>query len=250
MQNEVIIDCFPESGSRYAAGYDVVVIDIFRATTTAVTAVVAGRRCFPAPSLEDAIRLSAQLPHSLLVGELGGNMPYGFDLHNSPAAVSERTDIERPVVLLSTSGTRLMWNARYADAVYVGCLRNTAAQVAHLAASGKNVAVLGAGARNEFREEDQVGCAWIAGGLIRTGYRAADARTEAIVERWRDVTPEAILGGKSAEYLRRSGQERDIEFTLQHIDDVAETFRIVDNEILAVPVGVPIATETENGHRR
>src|SRR5437764_9210822 len=86
----------------------VVGMDVIRATTTAVTAVAAGRRCFPVRSIEAAVPLAARLDNPLLVGELGGNMPYGFHLQNSPAEMDRRVELERPVILLSTSGTRML----------------------------------------------------------------------------------------------------------------------------------------------
>jgi 2-phosphosulfolactate phosphatase len=108
VKKTVVIDCFPESLSLYQDGYAIVAIDVIRATTTAATAVALGRRCFPVPSLEAAVPLAARLTNPLLVGELGGNMPYGFDLNNSPAALEGRTDIHRPMFFLSTDGSRLM----------------------------------------------------------------------------------------------------------------------------------------------
>src|SRR5207253_79688 len=149
-------------------------VDVIRATTTAVTAVTLGRRCYPAASLEHALPLAARLHRPLLVGELGGNAPYGFDLTNSPAQLTQLADLERPIILLSTSGTRLVCDSRGAAAVYVACLRNYRAQAAHLAGRHDRVALIGAGARGEFREEDQLCCAWIADLLVARGYDAAD----------------------------------------------------------------------------
>src|SRR5215213_5865623 len=108
MERTVTIDCFPESLAHYREGYTVVAVDVIRATTTAVTGVALNRRCFPTPSIEAAVPLAARLDNPLLVGELGGNMPYGFDLTNSPAALADRCDIHRPAILLSSSGTRLL----------------------------------------------------------------------------------------------------------------------------------------------
>src|SRR5213596_2458176 len=108
MRKTVVIDCFPESLVSYRKGYAVVAIDVIRATTTATTAVALGRRCFPVPSLEAAVPLAARLESPLLIGELGGNMPYGFDLNNSPAALSLLRPDERPLILISTSGTQLL----------------------------------------------------------------------------------------------------------------------------------------------
>src|SRR5437763_8672169 len=107
----VVIDCFPEAAARFASSHSVVCIDVIRATTTAQTAVALGRRCFPVPSIEAAVPLAASLDNPLLVGELGGSLPYGFHLNNSPARVAQREDVERPMILLSTSGTRLVADA-------------------------------------------------------------------------------------------------------------------------------------------
>src|SRR5919199_845257 len=112
MEKTVTIDCFPESLLRYRDGYAIVAVDVIRATTTAVTGVALNRRCFPTPSLEAAVPLAARLDNPLLVGELGGNMPYGFDLTNSPAALALRSDVSRPMILLSTSGTKVLCQAQ------------------------------------------------------------------------------------------------------------------------------------------
>src|SRR5207245_6212928 len=152
----VVIACFPESLVSYRKGYAIVAVDGIRATTTAVTAVALGRRCFPVPSLDAVVPLAAKLTNPLLVGELGGSMPYGFDMNNSPADLEARTDIHRPMLLLSTSGTRLICGAAEGQAMYVACLRNHSAQIAYLAAHHPAVAIIGPGSRGEFREEDQL----------------------------------------------------------------------------------------------
>jgi 2-phosphosulfolactate phosphatase len=205
-----------------------------RATTTAISIVWSGRRCLPVPSPEAAYALAARLERPLLVGEWRGDLPGGFDVQNSPCAMEARHDLERPAILLSTSGTRLFHEADSAGAVYAASLRNLTAQVAHLAAHHPRVAVIGAGSKGEFRREDQFGCARIAAGLIEAGYRAGDEGTLEIVERWRDEPVEACAGGRSAEYLRRTGQLEDLEFVLTRIDDVDGVFRFTDGELRQV----------------
>lgn len=232
----VVIDCFPESLPNYRNGYAIVAVDVIRATTTAVTGIALGRRCFPAPTLEAAVPLAARLPNPLLVGELGGSMPYGFDMNNSPADLEARTDIHRPMLLLSTSGTRLICGAVEGQAMYVACLRNYRAQIAYLAAHHSAVAIIGAGSRGEFREEDQQGCAWIAAGLLAAGYEPQNERTVAIVEQWRNMPVDTIMDGASAEYLRETGQSRDLEFILTHIDDLNEVYRCERSEVVKLAV--------------
>ncbi|HEU5229692.1 MAG TPA: 2-phosphosulfolactate phosphatase, partial [Ktedonobacteraceae bacterium] len=231
MQKTVVIDCFPEHVETYRNGYAIVAVDVIRATTTVVTAVALGRKCFPSPTLEATVPLAAKLPNPLLVGELGGSMPYGFDLNNSPADLAVRTDIHRPMLLLSTSGTRVICGATESQAMYVACLRNYAATAAYLAAHHPTVAVIGAGSRGEFREEDQLCCAWIAEILTGMGYEPQDARTTEIIEQWSGKPVEAITIGASADYLRNSGQVRDLEYILAHVDDLDEVYRFERGQV-------------------
>jgi 2-phosphosulfolactate phosphatase len=230
----IVIDCFPDGIHRYGAGWAVIAVDVIRATTTAVTAVEGGRWCFPVPSLEVAVPLAARLHNPLLVGELGGNMPYGFDLNNSPAAVAARRDVERPMILLSTTGTRLMCEIG-AEAVYAACLRNHSAQARQLAGRHAKIAVIGAGTRGEFREEDQLCCAWIAEGFVRAGYEPADGTAD-IIARWSGVSVDAFLDSQSIEYLRRTDQLDDLEFILDHVDDVDATVALRNGRLVPVPV--------------
>jgi 2-phosphosulfolactate phosphatase len=216
----VLIDCFPESAARYGETDVVVAVDVIRATTTAITAAARGFRCFPVPTIEAAAELAKELENPLLVGELGGYRPYGFDLDNSPAALATRDDGGRPLILLSTSGTRLIWEARRTAAVYVACLRNYKAQAAELLSSDERVVIIGAGARGEFREEDQLCCAWIARELIHGGFRAEDERTASLVARWAVAAVEDLLISASVDYLRRTNHHDDLAFVLGHVDDL------------------------------
>jgi hypothetical protein len=61
MADTVVINCFPESARQYLSGYAIVAIDVIRATTMAITAAAAGRRCFPVPTLEAAFDLAGLL---------------------------------------------------------------------------------------------------------------------------------------------------------------------------------------------
>jgi 2-phosphosulfolactate phosphatase len=232
MDKSVVIDCFAESACRYAEGYAVVVVDVVRATTTAVTAVAAGRRCCPVASLDEAFALAGQLENPLLVGELRGIMPAGFHINNSPAALAARTDIHRPVVLLSSNGTKLCKAAAQCSAAFVACLRNYSATASHLARTFPRVAVIGAGTKGEFREEDQMCCAWIAQTLTDFGYRPKDRATEDYINCWREAPSDAWTGGNSAAYLRRSGQSDDLDFVLDHIDDLSAVTALRRGEIV------------------
>jgi 2-phosphosulfolactate phosphatase len=228
----VTIGCFHEHLPEHEAEAAIVAVDVLRATTTAVTAVASGRRCFAAASLEAAVPLAARLDDPLLVGELGGFMPYGFHVQNSPAQIERHDEVGRPMVLLSTSGTRLMCEAAATgQAAHAACLRNVTAQVEALAGRHRRVLLYGADSRGQFREEDQLACAWIATRLVDAGYATGDEPTRRVLERWAGASPDSIVDGPSARYLRETGQVEDLDFVLGHVDDLDATFPIVGTEI-------------------
>ena len=246
MRNTVVIDCFPEKASRYRHGHAVVAVDVVRATTTAITAVAAGRRCLPVPTVGAAFQLAGHFQNALLAGEQLGIMPPGFHMNNSPAKLTARTDIERPLILLSSSGTQLCHNASLCDTAFVACLRNYVSTAQHLAMRFPAVAVIGAGSHDEFREEDQMCCAWLAECLMDLGYLAADGETLEIVKRWSNKPVDAWASNKSASYLRSSGQVDDLEFILEHVADLNSPFILKNGEVLMgeLPANV---TAVENG---
>jgi len=232
MKGSVVIDCFPESAQRYKDGHAVVVIDVIRATTTATTAVAQGRRVFPVQTTDEAFILASTLQNPLLVGELGGNMPYGFEMTNSPAQLEARNDVHRPMILVSSSGTQLLLDAVGSEAVYTACFRNISAVVRYLTNKHDRIAVLGAGTRGQFRREDQMGCAWVAEKLIQAGYEAGTPATSECIARWTGVSHEVVREGRSAAYLLKSGQVHDLEFVLDHKDDLDTVPALVNGELI------------------
>jgi 2-phosphosulfolactate phosphatase len=244
MRESVVIDCFPSSVSQYRRGYAIVAIDVIRATTMAITAAAAGRRCFVAESLESARRFAARYPNAVLAGEQGGDRPEDFDMNNSPAELIQRMDIERPLVLLSTSGTQLARDAsRCEHPAYLACFRNFTAVARHLRGRYERIAIIGAGSRNEFREEDQMCCAWIAEQLLRSGHVAANRKTMDLIDCWSGVPPSACSISNSVSYLRRTGQLKDFDFILGHIDDLGLAYTMQGDEVVAAEAVMQLDAE-------
>lgn len=237
----VAVDCFHDELAPLPGGAVIVGVDVIRSTTTAITAVAAGHRCFVVGSLDEAAEVARELGDALLVGELGGNMPFGFDFTNSPVAITALDSVHRPLVLLSSSGTRLLSEAARRGPTVAACLRNWQAQAAELVRMAPpHVAILGAGTRGEFREEDQLCAAWIAAALVDAG-ADADRETLAFVERWRDEPVGRITEGRSAAYLRSSGQMADLAYILDHVADLDVTYEVRDREVVARAPGAPLA---------
>jgi 2-phosphosulfolactate phosphatase len=235
MKRTFVIDSLPESALRFGRGCAVVAVDVIRATTTAITAVSMGRRCYPVDSLDAALRLAGKLENALLCGEIHGEKPDGFHLNNSPSELARRTDISRSMILLSSSGTRLIMNARECDGLYLACFRNMSSLGRRLAVSKHaRVALLGAGSREEFREEDQICCARIGMQLFRAGYVPGDQATVGILSRWGQAEPSDCMVSRSVAYLRRTRQLADLHFILERIDDLDETFTLRNDEVVPI----------------
>lgn len=233
-EKSVAIDCLAETTRHFGEDTSVVVVDVIRSTTVAATILQSGHRCFFAPTVEAAFLLKKRLLKPLFVGEVGGNMPYGFDYGNSPLAI-ENYPKSRPIILVSSSGIPLLYSLRNSNSVYVACLRNFGATITHLSETCKHVVLLGAPTRNEFREEDKLCCSWIAAGLIKFGFDCEDQKTLQLVNDWKDKTADVCCQGNSAKYLIETGQEEDLEFITKHVNDLDLVLSIRKDEIVKIP---------------
>jgi 2-phosphosulfolactate phosphatase len=234
IRGSVVIDCFPGTVSRYSDDHRIVVVDVIRATTLAVTATATGRRCIVAGSPVEAVAIRDRLGDGILAGELGGDLPDGFDMNNSPAELELRTDIDRPLIMVSTSGGPLMIEAgAVPGGGDVACFRNFSAVARSLIGNHQKVAIIGAGSRGEFREEDQMCCAWIGELLMGAGYLPETDATRKLVDRWSGVPAKAAESSNSVAYLRRSGQLRDFDYIVGHVDDLDDACSVEGNEVVA-----------------
>lgn len=85
----------------------VVVIDVIRAFTNAAVAFSRGaREIYPVSGVEEALGLKAQIPNSLVCGEVGGIPPAGFDFGNSPTQTNTLDLSGRIVVQRTGAGTQ------------------------------------------------------------------------------------------------------------------------------------------------
>jgi 2-phosphosulfolactate phosphatase len=85
----------------------VVVIDVIRAFTNAAIAFSRGaREIYPVSGVEEALGLKAQIPNSLVCGEVGGVQPEGFDFGNSPTQTKELDLTDKVIVQRTGAGTQ------------------------------------------------------------------------------------------------------------------------------------------------
>src|SRR5438105_4145383 len=128
---EVRVALFPQAiPHERLAGSVAVVIDVLRASTTIVHALAGGcTDVRPVAELDEARALAGGMRAGrvLLAGERDGAPVPGFDLGNSPAALSPQVCRDSTLVLTTTNGTRTLLGAAAAERVLVAGFVNFSA---------------------------------------------------------------------------------------------------------------------------
>lgn len=134
-----------------------VAIDVLRAFSTAAYALAAGaERIWLVSGVEEALALRAKTPGALAMGEVGGIKAAGFDLGNSPHALS-RSDLRgRTLIHRSSAGTQGAVRAARARSLFGAsfvCAAATARAVLALNPCRVTLAVTGRRADNSGDED-------------------------------------------------------------------------------------------------
>ncbi|GIW79671.1 MAG: putative 2-phosphosulfolactate phosphatase [Gemmatales bacterium] len=139
------------------AGSISVVIDVLRATTTAVYALAAGCTDIrPCLEVEEARELANQMRAGrvVLAGERHGLPPAGFDAGNSPREFTPSLCRNSTVVLTTTNGTRAIHRAAAASRVLLAGFVNFSAVCEQLKHDQRPVHLICAGTDGEAALED------------------------------------------------------------------------------------------------
>jgi 2-phosphosulfolactate phosphatase len=154
-------------GAREATGH-AVIVDVFRAFTTAAFCVAAGaREIVLVADHEQALALKHDDPSLFLTGEIDGRPIAGFDAGNSPSAI-ERLDLTgRRVIQRTSAGTQGVNAAARARRIVLGSFVIAEATVRLLRGSGGEVTVVAMGrGATEKAEEDEACARYIAARLV------------------------------------------------------------------------------------
>lgn len=119
-------------GARKSKGLTVI-IDVFRAFSTACYAFGGGIKCvFPVGDLNLAYEMKKQNPEFILVGERHEKKPEGFDFGNSPSQLLKGNLNGRSMVHTTSSGTQGIANAKHATEILTGSFVNANAIVNYI----------------------------------------------------------------------------------------------------------------------
>ncbi len=136
----------------------VVIIDIFRATTTMVSALYHGASSVvPVAEVDECIRLGEATPDSITAGERDGWIAEGLQYGNSPSLYSEEDLVQnKNLILTTTNGTRLLFMVRNASQILIAAFPNLGATVAELKKLNKPILLACASWKDKVNMEDSL----------------------------------------------------------------------------------------------
>ena len=135
----------------------VVIIDVFRATSTIAAALHNGATCIvPVASVEECIQQGSEIANSLTAGERDGKIAPGLSYGNSPLEYPAEFIKGKTLVLTTTNGTRLLHMVQDAEAIITGSFLNLSAVCDFLVLQRKNVLLGCAAWKDRFNMEDSL----------------------------------------------------------------------------------------------
>lgn len=210
----ITIDFEASRASDYAKhGYNIVAIDVLRATSTIIVALAQGaREVIPSTSIEETKRYKTT-HGALTIGERQGIKLKEFDFTNSPYDLSQIVLKDKTLAITSTTGTPLIANSLGAPNILIGSTINAHAVSRKMQRMGGNWAIIGAGNPEEFLE-DQIGCVMIANHFIKLTNAETDKKSKKIVNDYSENEKTHILRSRGTQILLQLGRKCDIDFVL------------------------------------
>jgi 2-phosphosulfolactate phosphatase len=200
-----------------------IVLDVLRATSTIVEALVNGaRRVIPVRSVEEAVAKKNEIGRdgALLCGEREAKPIPGFDLGNSPLEMTSDAVSGRALVMTTTNGTPALLSTAGAGVCLIGSLLNVSAVAQRAVERGTDVLIVCAGREGRFALEDAVGAGILVQRIRTIGrvpLRLDDGARAAVALATRNAgNLTAILQRTAAgRALRRLGRNEDIAYCAQ-----------------------------------
>ena len=169
------------SGAQEATGL-VVVIDVFRCFTTEAIAFANGaKEIVLVAEIEEAIKLKKQGRGDLVIGEIGGKKPQGFDFGNSPYEL-KNVDLTGKTIIQSTrAGTVGVTAVSNAEIVYGGSFAVADATVRNILYSNPEIVTLVAmGLEGKTRADEDEQCGLYMRNLLQ-GRKPDDEAVRSLV---------------------------------------------------------------------
>lgn len=174
----------------------VVIIDIFRATSTITAALDNGaKEVIPVASVDECIRLGKEIKNSITAGERNGQIAEGLEHGNSPSEYTAEFVSGKSLVLTTTNGTRLLHMVEEASEIIIGSFLNLTKIAEYLQQNtDKNLLLACSSWKDRFNLEDTL---------------FAGAVTDRLSEYY-SINCDSAIGAR--QLYRSINKERPIEF--------------------------------------
>jgi 2-phosphosulfolactate phosphatase len=196
-------------------GKIVVVVDIFRATSTMVAALAHGITAIKTcADLEECRAMSTG--GYLIAGERNGIKADGFQLGNSPLAYLTGEYSNQKLAMTTTNGTLAISKSIGADEILIGAFPNLTATVTYLQSKDKDVLIHCAGWKGKFNLEDSLYAGAMTKALESTHLAEDDAAIamKALYEKEGHNLKEFLSQASHAKRLQNHNIDSDIDFCL------------------------------------
>ncbi|TWR29880.1 2-phosphosulfolactate phosphatase [Mucilaginibacter pallidiroseus] len=213
--------------------YIVVVIDIFRATSSICYGIENGAEAIiPVSEVEECAAYREKGFNYLLAAERNGEVVDGFDFGNSPFSYTAEKVAGKTVVLTTTNGTHALHLSRSAKEVVIGSFLNLTSLCNWLKQQNQHILLVCAGWKNNFNLEDTLFAGAVVEQLKADGYVLDDPAIAAndLYQLGKDDISQYLSKTSHGERLKKLGIEKDIAFCMQI--DLTTAIPILEGEKL------------------
>jgi 2-phosphosulfolactate phosphatase len=198
--------------------YIVVIVDIFRATSSICYGIENGAGAIiPVSLVEECAAYREKGLDYLLAAERDGKVVEGFDFGNSPFSYTKEKVAGKTIVLTTTNGTHALHLSRAAKKIVIGSFLNLTSLCDWLKQQNDNVLLVCAGWKNNFNLEDTLFAGAAVEQLKTKDFKLDDAAIAAndLYQLGKHDLNEYLKKTSHSERLKKLGIEKDIAFCLQ-----------------------------------
>ena len=197
--------------------YVVVIIDIFRATSSICYGIDNGAEAIiPVAEVEECLAYKEKHPDYLLAAERDGKVVEGFDFGNSPFSYTPQKVAGKTVVLTTTNGTQALYLSRKAKQIVIGSFLNLTPVCNWLKQTNQNILLVCAGWKYNFNLEDTLFAGAVVEQLKNGAYQLDDSAIGAndLFQSGKEDISIYLKKTSHSERLKQLGIEEDIAFCL------------------------------------
>lgn len=210
----------------------IVVIDIFRATSTMTVGMENGAKAiYPVKDVATASKAGASF---IKAGERNGIKVEGFDLGNSPREFTAEIVQDRDIVMTTTNGTRSISMSENAKQTLISSYRNIKATIDYLVSSQEDVILFCSGWKDVVNIEDTLFAGELASALCNNQFEISNDATHvamAVYENNKRHIDVILQKASHVNRIKKLQSEGDIEACLKR-DTCKYVLEVKDGKVM------------------